>query len=144
MPSTTLLKQSDKLHLVLDVVAENFSFTWQGALQWSDCWLNEVAIVYKLRLMAGFIFCLKIFDTFTRTSVRVSKMNAVSHAQLTFQMLPLIKKNIYNARASLAREFGMDPKVRGSRPLRLTYFLSQNLRHFHKNIPLCATNSHSS
>ena len=30
------------------------------------------------------IFCLKNFDTFTRTSVGVLKMNAVAHAQLTF------------------------------------------------------------
>ena len=33
------------------------------------------------------IFCLKNFDTFTRTSVRVSKMNAVVHVQLTIQIL---------------------------------------------------------
>ena len=39
------------------------------------------------------IFCLKNFDTFTRTSVRVSKMNAVARAQSTFQMLTLSKKN---------------------------------------------------
>ena len=32
------------------------------------------------------IFCLKNFDTFTRTSVCVSKMNAVARTQLTFQM----------------------------------------------------------
>ena len=33
------------------------------------------------------IFCLKNFDTFTRTPVRVSKINAVARPQLTFQML---------------------------------------------------------
>ena len=33
------------------------------------------------------IFCLKNFDTFTRTPFCVSKMNAVAPAQLTFQML---------------------------------------------------------
>ena len=38
------------------------------------------------------IFCLKNFDTFKRTSVRVSKMNAVAPALLTFQMLTLLKK----------------------------------------------------
>ena len=38
------------------------------------------------------IFCLKNFDTFTRTSVRVSKMNAVARAQLTVQMLTLLKR----------------------------------------------------
>ena len=37
------------------------------------------------------IFCLKDFVTFTRTSVRVSKMNAVVRAQLTFQTLPLLQ-----------------------------------------------------
>ena len=41
------------------------------------------------------IFCLKNFDTFTRTPVRVSKMNAVARAQLTFQMLTLLKKYLY-------------------------------------------------
>ena len=38
------------------------------------------------------IFCLKNFDTFTRTPVHVSKMNAVAHTQLAFQMLTLLKK----------------------------------------------------
>ena len=38
------------------------------------------------------IFCPKNFGTFTRTSVRVSKMNAVARAQSTFQMLTLSKK----------------------------------------------------
>ena len=39
------------------------------------------------------IFCLKNFDTFTRTPVRVSKMNAGARAQLTFQMLTLLQKH---------------------------------------------------
>ena len=38
------------------------------------------------------IFCLKNFDTFTRTSVRVSKTNAVARAQLAFQMLTLLQQ----------------------------------------------------
>ena len=38
------------------------------------------------------IFGLKIFDTFTRTSVRASKMNAVARAQLAIQMLNLLQK----------------------------------------------------
>ena len=38
------------------------------------------------------IFCLKNFDTFPRTPVRVSEMNAVARAQLTFQILTLFKK----------------------------------------------------
>ena len=37
------------------------------------------------------IFCLKNLDNFTRASVRVSKMNAVARAQLTFQMLTLLQ-----------------------------------------------------
>ena len=41
------------------------------------------------------IFCPKNFDTFTRTPVRVSKMNAVAHAQLTYQMLTLLQKYLY-------------------------------------------------
>ena len=44
-------------------------------------------------LSGGDIFCLKNFDTFTITSVRVSKMNAVARAQLTFPMLTLLKNN---------------------------------------------------
>ena len=35
-------------------------------------------------------------NTFTRTSVRVSKMNAVARAQLTFKMLTLLKKYSWN------------------------------------------------
>ena len=38
------------------------------------------------------IFCLQNFDTFTRTSVRVPKTNAVTRAQLTLQMLTLLQK----------------------------------------------------
>ena len=37
------------------------------------------------------IFCLKNVDTFTRTSARVSKMNADARAHSTFQILPLFK-----------------------------------------------------
>ena len=36
------------------------------------------------------IFCLKNFDTFTRTSIRVSKMNAVARAQLTLPVRLLL------------------------------------------------------
>ena len=53
------------------------------------------------------IFCLKYFDTFTRTSVRVSKMNAVARTQLTLQMLTLLK-NVYNARASFKKHGAAD------------------------------------
>ena len=48
------------------------------------------------------IFCLKNFDTFTRTLFRVSKMNAVASAQSTFQMSTLLK-NIYTAKASVQK-----------------------------------------
>ena len=41
-------------------------------------------------------FLSKIFDTFARTPVRVSKMNAVARAQLTFQMLTLLQKYLYH------------------------------------------------
>ena len=41
-------------------------------------------------------FCLKNFDTFARTSVRVSKMNAVAHAQLTFQISTLFIKKYWS------------------------------------------------
>ena len=37
-----------------------------------------------------FSVSIKNFDTFTRTPVHVSKMNAVARAQLTFQMLTLL------------------------------------------------------
>ena len=43
------------------------------------------------------IFCLKNFDTFTRTPVRMSKMNAVARAQFTFQMLTLLPKHLMGA-----------------------------------------------
>ena len=42
------------------------------------------------------IFCLKNFDTFTRIPVRVSKLNDVARAQLTFQMLTLLPQ-LHNA-----------------------------------------------
>ena len=42
------------------------------------------------------IFFLKNFDTFTRTSIRASKMNDVSRAQITFQLLTLLRKYIFS------------------------------------------------
>ena len=38
------------------------------------------------------ISCLKNFDTFPRTPVRVSQKNAAARAQLTFQMLTWLQK----------------------------------------------------
>ena len=74
------------------------------------------------------------FDTSTRISVRVPKMNAVARAQLAFQMLTLLQKYLYHQSqyskswdskclaliAQMVRAFGMNPKVGGSRPLRLS------------------------
>ena len=41
----------------------------------------------------------KNFGTYTRTSVRVSKKNAVAHPHLTFQMLILLKNTLYSITA---------------------------------------------
>ena len=55
-----------------------------------------------IKLLSGRdIFCPQNFDIFTRTSVRVSKINAVARTQLAFQILALPKKNIYTTRASI-------------------------------------------
>ena len=40
------------------------------------------------------IFCLKNFDTYTRTSIRVSQLNVVVHAQLTFQVLTWLQNTL--------------------------------------------------
>ena len=70
-------------------------------LAWTSRWTNDHIAgdlmhhtahlpQLQLQLFPGWdIVCLKKFDTFTRTPVRVSKMNAVARAQLTFQMLTL-------------------------------------------------------
>ena len=65
-------------------------------------WLQFINI-YKYHIYIQFpsggdIFCLKNFDTFTRISVCVSKMNAVACAQLTVQMSTLFKKYLYRQR----------------------------------------------
>ena len=44
--------------------------------------------------MSG-VFCLKNFDTFSRTSGLVSKMNAVARAQLVFQVLTSLQEYLY-------------------------------------------------
>ena len=83
-----------------------------------------------------YIFCLKNFDTFTRTSVRVSKMNAVARTQLTFQMLTLLIKYLYRQSQcsktwdnkclaltiQMFRAFGMNPKIGGSSPPQVEIF----------------------
>ena len=100
------------------------------------------------------IFCLKNFDTFTRTPVRVSKMNAVARAKLTYQMINLLQRYIYHQNqcsktwyskclaliVQWVTVFGMNPKVGGSSPLRSRHFLSQWLWHFYKNTRSCVKN----
>ena len=56
------------------------------------------------------IFCLN-FDTFTRTSVRVSKMNAVARAQLTFQIFTLLQKYVYIYKHIATKQSDRSPKV---------------------------------
>ena len=67
--------------------AENVSIWWR---------YHVLSILKKAKVGGssnlGEIFCLKNFGTFTRTTVRESKMNAVACAQLTFQMLTLQTK----------------------------------------------------
>ena len=100
------------------------------------------------------ILCLKNFDTFTRTSVRVSKINAVARAQLTFQMFTLLKKYLYHKSmcsktwdskclaliAQMVRAFAWIRRLGVRVPLKLRHFLSQKLWHFHKNIRSCVEN----
>ena len=86
------------------------------------------------------IFYLKDLDTFTRTSVRVSKMNAVAHAQLTFQMQTFLKKYLYHKSqcsktwgskclvliCQMVRVIGMNPKVGDSSPSQAETFSVSN------------------
>ena len=88
------------------------------------------------------IFCHNNFDTFTRTSVRLSKMNALAHAQLTFQMLSLLHQYLYhhsqyskawNSKClalinQVVRTFGMNLKVGGWSPPQVeTFSVSKTL-----------------
>ena len=57
--------------------------------------------VYRANLVTQLTLTNK-FDTFSRTSVRVSEMNAAFRAQFTFQMLTLLKK-CYTTRASIQK-----------------------------------------
>ena len=100
------------------------------------------------------IFYLKNFDTFTRTSVRVSKMNAVDRAQLTFQMVTLLQKYLYHQSqysktwdsiclaliAQMVIAFGMNPKIGGSSPLQFETFSVSKALTLHKNIRSCVEN----
>ena len=53
------------------------------------------------------IFYLNIYDTFSRTSVRESKLNAVVCAQLTFQMLTTHKKYLYRHDRASVPKYGI-------------------------------------
>ena len=58
-------------------------------------YLQRISEVWGFESPSGRgIFCLKNFDTFIRSSVRVSKMNAVARARFTYQMLTLFQISI--------------------------------------------------
>ena len=59
------------------------------------------------------IFCLKNFDTFTRSPVPVQKMNDVARAQLTFRMLTSLsrKSSIHSSIHPSIRDPLMDPSI---------------------------------
>ena len=77
------------------------------------------------------IFCLKNFDTFTRTSVRVSKMNAIARAQLTFQMLTLFQKYL-SFRSRISYVLLCCSKILGM-------YMNSGLRYRHKSFKLIDT-----
>ena len=62
---------------------------------------DALVIFYLMPLISAFksvnrySTTMEYIDTFTRTSARVSKMNAVARAQLTFQILTLLQKHLY-------------------------------------------------
>ena len=66
-----------------------YSKTWDSYRQESEGWGLESP-------SGRDIFCVKIVDTFTRTSVRVSKMNVVARAEFIFQMLNILQKYLYH------------------------------------------------
>ena len=57
-----------------------------------SAWIRRLGVPVPLRSRH---FLSQNFDTFPRTPVCVSKMNAVALAQVTFQMLTLLQKYIY-------------------------------------------------
>ena len=97
-------------------------------------------------------FCLKNFDTFPRTPVRVSKMNAVARTQLTFQLLTILQRYLYHQSqysttreskclaliAQWVRAFGMNPKFGGSGlPQVETFCVSKTLTLSQENPLVC-------
>ena len=80
------------------------------------------------------IFCLKNFDTFTKTPVRVSKMNAVAHPQLAFQMLTLLLKYLIQFN-SIVYSDSEDPSIqRQMNMLMWTNLNTTIINHSYKTI----------
>ena len=81
----------------MDIITEPVFNTWDSKFL---ALIAQMATAFGMNpKVGGFespsgqdIFCLKNFDTFTSTPVRVSKMNAGARAQLTFQMLTFLQK----------------------------------------------------
>ena len=111
--------------------------------QWVSWWFHKLYLGWGFESSLGQdTFCLKNFGISTKTSFRVSKMNAVSRARLTFQMSTLLKKYLYRQCqysitwdikclaliAQIVRAFGMNPKVGGSSPPQVdTFSVSKTL-----------------
>ena len=128
---------------------------------------NELCLPYQYQMVRAFGMNPKIWglsppqvetfsvsktDTFTRTSIHVSKRNAVAPAQLIFQMLTLLKKYRYHQSqysktwdskclALIAQKvgaFGMNLKVWGSSPRRVeTFSVSKTLTYSHEHPFVC-------
>ena len=93
-----------------------------------------------------------VSKTFTITSVRVSKLNAVARAQLTFQMLISLQKYRYRKSqreitrdskhlaliAEIVRAFGMNLKDGGSSPSQVeTFSVSKTLPLSQEHLFVC-------
>ena len=112
-------------------------------------WLEHSAWIRKLGFESPSgrdIFCLKNFDTFTRTPVSVLKMNVVAPAQLTFQIQlyfkisippePVLKNMVQQTSgpdSSNGKSIWHESESWGSTSPQVDTFLSQKLWHFHKN-----------
>ena len=90
-------------HLTDDQLASDmhmYTITWTNEYKYTYmfvcAWLMfDVSPGMNPKFGVRVPLCLKNFDNFTRTPVRVSKMNAISHVQLTFEMLTLLHKYLY-------------------------------------------------
>ena len=79
------------------------------------------------------IFCLKIFDTFKRTAVRVSKMNAVARAQLTIQILTFATYNKISLVKETSSSFQLwNTKLsqQSSSPARIIWISNEGVMHY--------------